>query len=28
LIDVIDVHYALNNTLFQVDVLFERRIND
>jgi len=28
LIDVIDVHYTLNNTLFQVDVLFERRIND
>lgn len=28
LIDVIDVHYALNNTLFQLDVLFERRIND
>jgi len=28
LIDIIDLHYALNNTLFQVDVLFERRIND
>ena len=26
LIDIIDLHYSLNNILFQIDVLFERKI--
>jgi hypothetical protein len=26
LVDIIDLHYSLNNILFQIDVLFERKI--